>query len=298
MARLSLSQSPKFKVLVRSLKIPTPYVRGYLELLWESAHFRDDPYFDSLDEVEASSDWQGDVGLLGTTLLERGWIDQHGEGFAIHDYEEHLPSYVKERRKKADYRKSQRGQVKHKDQGQSGDSHGTIQGQSGDNISKRNGMEWNGMEGKGIITPNESVEDTTLSRSPSKPSNQKPSKPKRTPEQARGVNRLIGLEDEANKTIDRFFECIAYWPKNSFVRFDRSAQMNSLRILVNRQADRRDGSKTDPAQTLRNVYTIAALLRRDVFWSGNCHSIAKLLRPSKDNGAIYYYDILLAQANQ
>ena len=106
MARLSLSQSPKFKVLVRSLALPTPHVRGYLELLWESAHFRDEPFFASLDEIEAAADWQGETGVFGKALLDRNWIETHIGGFMIHDYEEHLPSYVKERRRKADYRRS------------------------------------------------------------------------------------------------------------------------------------------------------------------------------------------------
>jgi hypothetical protein len=129
MARLSLSQSPKFKVLVRSLGKPTPHVRGYLELLWESAHFRDDPFFASLDEIEAAADWQGETGVFGKALLDRNWIEAHNGGFMIHDYEEHLPSYVKERRRKADYRQSKRGLSQPKPV-MSQDSLGTVAGQS------------------------------------------------------------------------------------------------------------------------------------------------------------------------
>lgn len=139
MARLSLSQSPKFKVLVRSLGLPTPYVRGYLELFWESAHFRDDPYFESLDEIEAAADWQGESGLFGRTLLDRKWIEAKGSGFIIHDYEEHLPSYVAQRRNKANYRASKRGQSQDKD-GLSQDSPKTVSGQSDQEEENRNGM--------------------------------------------------------------------------------------------------------------------------------------------------------------
>ena len=104
MAKLSLSQSPKFKLLVRALDLPVPYVRGYLELLWESAHFRDDPCFESFDEIEAICEWQGEDGILAQILLDRSWIDKENDCYVIHGYEEHLPYYVKERRRQAVYR--------------------------------------------------------------------------------------------------------------------------------------------------------------------------------------------------
>ena len=107
MAKLSLSQSPKFKLLVRALDLPVPYVRGYLELLWESTHFRDDPCFESFDEIEAICEWQGEDGILAQTLLDRQWIDQENDCYVIHGYEEHLPYYVKERRRQAVYRANQ-----------------------------------------------------------------------------------------------------------------------------------------------------------------------------------------------
>lgn len=122
MAKLTLSQSPKFKVLVRTLCIPIAHVRGHLEMLWESAHWRDDPYYSSIDEVEASAEWVGEVGLFGRTLLDRGWIDIKDNGYVLHDYEDHIPSYVKDRRRKADYRKTIH--VKSKD------CPGTVVGQS------------------------------------------------------------------------------------------------------------------------------------------------------------------------
>lgn len=146
MARLSLSQSPKFKVLIRTLKIPISHLRGHLELLWESSHFRDNPFFASFDEIEATADWQGEDGVFAQALLDRHWIDEFEGGFNIHDYEEHLPSYVKERRRKALYRKTKQEEKSQDIPEKTRDNPESVPVVSRDNPTKSNGMERNVMK--------------------------------------------------------------------------------------------------------------------------------------------------------
>ena len=142
MAKLTLSQSPKFKLLVRTLGIPIAHVRGHLEMLWEAAHWRDNPYYSSFDEIEASAEWCGEDNALGQALLDRHWIDQTDDGYVLHDYEDHIPSYVKDRRRKADYRKAiQRKSI---------DCPQTVTGQSHQEKRKEEkGMKEKGMKEKG-----------------------------------------------------------------------------------------------------------------------------------------------------
>ena len=48
MARPCLDRNPKFKLLIRNLGLPKPYVRGLLETLWDAANESGDPVIEAV----------------------------------------------------------------------------------------------------------------------------------------------------------------------------------------------------------------------------------------------------------
>jgi hypothetical protein len=99
MAKLSLRSNKKFLRLCRDLKRPPYQVRGLLEMMWESA-YENDVAFDSLDDMEIVSTWDGDEGAFGKALLAAGLVDEVDGFFVVHDYREHAPYWWKERERK------------------------------------------------------------------------------------------------------------------------------------------------------------------------------------------------------
>ncbi len=98
MARPTLETSAKFRLLVRKLGIPKPYVRGLLETLWDVANASGNPVIGSTAEVEAAAEWPGEDGVLFTALRDGRWIDETPDGrWQIHDYFDHAPGYVQRR---------------------------------------------------------------------------------------------------------------------------------------------------------------------------------------------------------
>jgi hypothetical protein len=98
MARPCLDRNPKFKLLIRNLGLPKPYVRGLLETLWDAANESGDPVIGSAREVEAAAEWPGSAGELFTALCEGRWLDPvGGDRWSVHDYFDHAPSYVRKR---------------------------------------------------------------------------------------------------------------------------------------------------------------------------------------------------------
>ncbi|KKK53570.1 hypothetical protein LCGC14_3093480, partial [marine sediment metagenome] len=133
MARLSLRHNPKWFVLVNKLGVPEAYVRGHMEMLWESAHFRDDPFFKSSAEVEAIAGWQGEKGSFCEALtdLDSPWLDKMSDGgYEVHDYEEHVPRYVQERRRQKEFRSRRKAKSSPTVTRQSRDRHVTPRGES------------------------------------------------------------------------------------------------------------------------------------------------------------------------
>lgn len=107
MARPGLRLHRKFRRLVALLRLPEPYVRGYLEMLWESCYETGDPHLGDQVDVEAAAMWQGSPGELLRALLDAGgdgrpgFIEEetdHPGTYRIHDLYDHAPEYVKKRR--------------------------------------------------------------------------------------------------------------------------------------------------------------------------------------------------------
>jgi hypothetical protein len=99
MARPSLDQSSKFKLLVRRLGIPKPYALGLLETLWRTAWENGEPVVGTAEEVEAAAEWPGEPGLFFKAMSSGRWLDDLGDGrWAIHDFWDHAPDYVRKRR--------------------------------------------------------------------------------------------------------------------------------------------------------------------------------------------------------
>ena len=270
MARLSLSQSPKFKVLVRSLKLPIAHVRGYLELLWESTHFRDDPYFTSLAEIEAAADWQGEDDVFAKILIRLRWIDEHNGGYVIHDYEDNLPSYVKERRRKHNYRQSLRGRAQDKS-GLSQDSPVTVAGQS-------NQEEWNGMEWK-EKKENNNIQTLVLPEAESTPIPPMKSKPQFKKRRTKPIDIVepsqfaIEVGAKYNTTIKQKY------PTSSI---DDITQARAVQVLLEREY-----TETEIREVLNFIRTHGD----DRFaWRDQMRSLAKLDQKPKVGSAGEDYD--------
>lgn len=95
----------KFKKLEFQLGIPEPYVLGLLETLWQYAHSTANPVF-APDDVEPVCKWPGAPGILLGAMLDCHWLDRRDDGAVeIHEYWEHAPRYVKDKKRKADERR-------------------------------------------------------------------------------------------------------------------------------------------------------------------------------------------------
>ena len=124
-----MSANPKFLVLVRTLKLPLPFVRGLLDTLWDTCHAQADPVVGSPEEVEAAAQWPGKDGELFSALRDKGWIEPLRDTgkWRVHDYWDHCPYYVHERLKKRRQREDKKRSVP--------DSPLHVPGQSGDNLT-------------------------------------------------------------------------------------------------------------------------------------------------------------------
>jgi hypothetical protein len=109
MALNSLFTNKKFNRLSRLLKMPKPYILGHLEYLWHASYSNCNPNVGNNLDIEGTAEWVGEDGVLTTALRDAGFIDEIGDTgeFFIHDWEEHVPPYV---RKKLARRKQLAGQ--------------------------------------------------------------------------------------------------------------------------------------------------------------------------------------------
>jgi hypothetical protein len=111
MGRPGLQKHPKFRRLVHTLKLPTPYALGLLECLWDTAYERGDARVGDSIDVELAAQWPGDPGTLCEALLKcggkghSGFIDERDGIFYIHDLADHQPSYVCQRKKNEEERR-------------------------------------------------------------------------------------------------------------------------------------------------------------------------------------------------
>lgn len=112
MARPTLPNHRKFKRLVQMLDIPAAYVRGHLELLWDSCYESGDELLGDAMDVELAAGWKGQSGELATALLGcggaglPGFLELDASGrFIVHDLWDHAPAYVRKRRQREVERK-------------------------------------------------------------------------------------------------------------------------------------------------------------------------------------------------
>jgi hypothetical protein len=97
-ARPSLDYNPKFKLLVRCLGLPRPYVYGLLEVMWQSAWQNGEPIIGTAEEVEAAAEWPGEPGLFLRAVVDCRLLDERPDGrYEVHDFWDHAPAYVQRR---------------------------------------------------------------------------------------------------------------------------------------------------------------------------------------------------------
>jgi hypothetical protein len=106
MARPTLDRNVKFKTLVKRLRLPRPYVRGLLETMWDVANECGNPILGTAEDVECAAEWPGKRGVF-FEAVKGAFIDElEGGRWQIHDYWDHAPKYVKNRRYMEDRRKA------------------------------------------------------------------------------------------------------------------------------------------------------------------------------------------------
>jgi hypothetical protein len=118
MARPGLQKHPKFRRLVHMLQLPTPYVVGLLECLWEVAYESGNAEIGDATDVELAAQWPKDArdacdasGKLCVALLtcggegRAGFIEEKDGRYFIHDLFHHAPEYVMRRKAGEDERK-------------------------------------------------------------------------------------------------------------------------------------------------------------------------------------------------
>lgn len=100
-------QHPKTKLLQKFLKVPLYQVVGLLESLWlMTAQYADDGDLSRLhaDQIAAYLEWESDPAELIDLLVKCGWLDRDGDQLRVHDWEEHCPKFVRDRRSKRELR--------------------------------------------------------------------------------------------------------------------------------------------------------------------------------------------------
>ena len=101
---MNTTHNPKFKRLYRRLGLGIAQTLGHLECLWQYTHSTANPVYKP-DDVEASSEWEGESGILLAALLAEGWLDRREDGLVeVHDYWDNCPQTVRDRIKKREQR--------------------------------------------------------------------------------------------------------------------------------------------------------------------------------------------------
>lgn len=91
----------KFKLLKRRLKLPLWQVKGILQSIWDFTTenaMRGDigRYTDA--QIAMGIEYDGDIHLLISTLVDEGWLDKGGSlRLVVHDWPEHCERWVKQR---------------------------------------------------------------------------------------------------------------------------------------------------------------------------------------------------------
>ena len=101
-AKQQIRNSPKFLRLCKLTKESEPHALGHLQYLWMGTYDLDkDGVAGTADDVEDIARWDGERGVFTEALLECRLINRLDDGlYAIHNYWEHAPHYIKERLRK------------------------------------------------------------------------------------------------------------------------------------------------------------------------------------------------------
>jgi hypothetical protein len=208
MARPGLDKHPKFRLLCRLLGEPRPHLRGYLELLWESAYESGEAVIGSAAAVEAVAEYPGEAGRLFRALLDCGG-DRAGfiepvpgrDGvYQVHDLYDHAPEFV-QRRHQREAERRERGETVSSMRAKAGRAGGLAKarktGANGAGLQEpeasdgrlvRSASKWlaNGSNGLANVA--------TPSTQHSAPSTQKGVSPPSTPSRAKPANLTHGFE--------------------------------------------------------------------------------------------------------
>lgn len=102
----------KTKRLKRRLGLKAFEVIGVLESLWQlTADCADDGAIGrhTNEDIAAYMEWEGSPDELVAALVDSGWLDHDKDDrLVIHDWEDHMPHYIKERIQKRGWRRKQR----------------------------------------------------------------------------------------------------------------------------------------------------------------------------------------------
>ncbi len=107
--RYGTTSHPKFQRLKRLLSQPQYAVVGLLESIWMlAAQFTDsgDVSKFSPQDICDYAGYEGDPIFLINSLVESRWLDRDGDKLLVHDFLDHAPSFIYERNKKREQRKS------------------------------------------------------------------------------------------------------------------------------------------------------------------------------------------------
>lgn len=97
------TQHPKFRALQRLLNLKPYEAVGVLESLWMmAALFADDGDLSrfSRDEIADAIGWDNSEIDVVESLIDCRWLDLNKDVLSIHDWDEHCPKYVSDRRNK------------------------------------------------------------------------------------------------------------------------------------------------------------------------------------------------------
>ena len=98
---------PKFTSLKKRLNLPQYAVVGLLESVWMlTCQTADDGDLSkhSHQEIADYADYDGSATELIEAMVETRWLDRNGEQLMVHDWDEHCPKYVKDRKMKREQR--------------------------------------------------------------------------------------------------------------------------------------------------------------------------------------------------
>jgi hypothetical protein len=98
-----VTNHPKFRRLKRRLGVPTYCVAGILESLWAfTSEFAEDGDLSRFEPADLADylEYEGDPVALVEALVAERWLDRKGKRLVVHDWEDHLPDYLRDRARK------------------------------------------------------------------------------------------------------------------------------------------------------------------------------------------------------